>query len=66
MVVHIPVALQSLIFMVSLTMQIPQLLVDTVIDVLVVQCGEFHRCRRGEVCCAPTAALGEKLVAGSS
>ena len=37
MVVHIPVALQSLIPMVSLAMEIPQLPVDTVIDVPVVQ-----------------------------
>ena len=52
--------------MVSLTMQIPQLPVDTVIDVPLCRWGEFHRCRRGEVSCAPTAALGDKLVAGSS
>ena len=52
--------------MVSLTMEIPQLPVDTVIDVQLCRWSEFHRCRRGEVSCAPTAALGNKLVAGSS
>ena len=57
MVVHIPVALQSLIPMVSLTMEIPQLLVDTVIDVPVVQVRRVPQV---------PAALGEKFVAGSS
>ena len=53
-VVHIPVATQRLIPMVSLT--IPQLPVDTVIDVPLCRWGEFPR---GEVSCAPTTRCGQ-------
>ena len=65
-VVISPVATQRLIPMVSLTMEIPQLLPDEVVDVLLGWWCEFHRCRRGEDSCAPTVAPVEKLVAGSS
>ena len=50
--------------MVFQTMDIPRLLVETVIDVLVVQGGAgFTRCRCGEDSRAPSVALVEKLVA---
>ena len=65
-VVIIPVATQRLIPMVSLTMEIPQLLLDEVVDVLLGMWCESHRCRRGEDSCAPTVAPVEKLVVGSS
>ena len=45
--------------MVSLTMEIPQLLLDEVVDVLLGRWCEFHRCRRGEDSCAPTIAPHE-------
>ena len=62
-VVIIPVATQRLIPMVSLTMEIPQLLLDEVVDVLLCRWCEFHRCCRGD---APTVALVEQLVSCSS
>ena len=43
--------------MVSLTMEIPHLLPDMVVDVLLGRLCEFHRCRRGEDRCAPTVHL---------
>ena len=46
-----------------MTMGIPQLqFIDKVIDDPVVLVVRVHRCRRGEDSCAPTVALGEKLV----
>ena len=63
LVVIIPVAAQTLTSIVLLTMEIPQLLFDEVVDVLLCRwwC-EFHRCRRGKDSCAPTVAPVEKLV----
>ena len=52
--------------MVSLTMEIPHLLLDKVVDVLLGRWCEFHRCCRGVDRCAPTVAPVDKLVAGSS
>ena len=56
----------TLIPVVLVTIEIPQLIVDEVVDVLLDMRCEFHRCRRGEDSCAPTVPPVEKLVAGSS
>ena len=44
----------------QLIMEIPQLLLEEVVDVLMCRWCEFHRCRRGEDSRAPTVALVEK------
>ena len=43
--------------MVSLTMEIPHLLLDKVVDVLLGRWCEFHRCCRGVDRCAPQLHL---------
>ena len=52
--------------MITLTMEIPHLPVDTVVDAPICKWDEFHGCRRGEDSSAPTVAPAEELVTCSS